>query len=86
VEHKREKYKGREIEYDIPSGDQLSAAGEMHVKIDKKHLHVMRTEDGSFATHLLPFQTYNSMDELSKDVIDKVPAFRKEEEEESSSK
>jgi Tyrosinase co-factor MelC1 len=79
VEHKTEKYKGREIEYDMPARDQENAAGEMHLKIDKKHIHVMRAEDGSFATHFLPFQTYNSMEKLSKDIIDKVPAFRKQE-------
>jgi hypothetical protein len=77
VEHKSEKYKGREIEYHMPTSDQENAAaGEMHLRIDKKHLHVMRTEDGSFATHFLPFQTYKSIEELSKDIIDKVPAFR----------
>jgi hypothetical protein len=79
MKHKHENYKGRVIEYDMPSSDQENTAGEMHLKIDKKDLHIMRSEDGSFATHLLPFQTYNSMEELSKDVIDKVPAFRKEE-------
>ncbi len=79
MERKREKYKGREIEYDMPSSDQESTADEMHLIIDKKHLHVMRMEDGSFATHLLPFQAYNSMEKLSKDIIDKVPEFKKEE-------
>jgi hypothetical protein len=79
VKHKREKYKDREIEYDMPSSNQENAAGEIHVKIDQKHLHVMRAEDGSYSTHFLPFQAYNSVEELSKDVIDKVPAFRKEE-------
>jgi hypothetical protein len=80
VKHKREEYKGREIEYDMPgSGQENAASGEIHVKIDEKHLHVMRAEDGSYSTHFLPFQAYNSVEELSKDVIDKVPAFRKEE-------
>jgi len=79
VEHKKEKYKGREIEYDISSNDQEDAPGEMHIKIDEKHLHIVRAEDGSYTTHFLPFQSYNSMEQLSKDVIDKVPAFRKEE-------
>jgi hypothetical protein len=77
--HKKEKYKGREIEYDMPARDQENAPGEVHLKIDNKHLHVMRTEDGSFVTHLLPFQNYKSMEELSKDIIDKVPALKKEE-------
>jgi hypothetical protein len=80
VEHKKQKYKGREIEYNnLSTAEQENATGEMDLKIDEKHVHVNRMEDGSFVTHLLPFQTYNSMDELSKDVIDKVPAFRKEE-------
>jgi hypothetical protein len=81
VKHKREEYKGREIEYDMPSSNQenVAGAGEIHVKIDERHLHVMRAEDGSYTTHSLPFQAYNSVEELSKDVIDKVPAFRKEE-------
>lgn len=79
MKHKREKYKGREIEYDMPSSDQENAAGEIHIKIDEKDLHVMRAEDGSYTTHFLPFQAYNSVEELSKDVIDKVPAFKKEE-------
>jgi hypothetical protein len=80
MEHKKEKYKGKEIEYDMPSSDQENAApDEIHIKIDEKHLHVMRAEDGSYATHFLPFQAYNSVEELSKDVIDKVPAFRNKE-------
>jgi hypothetical protein len=79
VEHKKRKYKGREIQYNISTVEQKNATGEMDLKIDEKHVHVIRTEDGSFVTHLLPFQTYNSIDELSKDVIDKVPAFRKKE-------
>jgi hypothetical protein len=36
-------------------------------------------EDGSYATHFLPFRTYRSIEELSKDAIDKVPAFKKKE-------
>jgi hypothetical protein len=79
VKHKKQKYKGREIEYNISTAEQENATGEVDLKIDERHVHVIRTEDGSFVTHLLPFQTYNSMDELSKDVIDKIPAFRKEE-------
>jgi hypothetical protein len=79
VEHKREKYKGRVIEYDMPSSDQEKNTGhETNVMIDQKHLHVMRMEDGSFVTHFLPFRTYHSIEELSKDIIDKVPEFRKE--------
>lgn len=77
MEHKREKYKGKEIEYDdMSSSDQKDAASEMHVKIDGKDVHIMRTEDGSFVTHLLPFQSYSSIEGLSKDVIDKVAVFR----------
>jgi hypothetical protein len=34
-------------------------------------------EDGSYGTHLLPFQNYGSVEELTRDVIDKVPQFRK---------
>jgi len=79
VEHKKRKYKGREIEYNLSTVEQKNATGEMDLKIDEKHVHIIRTEDGLFVTHLLPFQTYNSIDELFKDVIDKVPAFRKEE-------
>jgi hypothetical protein len=78
MEHKKEKYKGREIQYDMPSMEHENiATAEIHVKIDEKDLHVMRTEDGSYSTHLLPFQAYNSVEELSRDVIDKVPVFRK---------
>jgi hypothetical protein len=79
VGYKKRKYKGREIEYNISTMGQENATGEMDLKIDEKHVHIIRTEDGLFVTHLLPFQTYNSIDELFKDVIDKVPAFRKEE-------
>lgn len=79
MKHKKENYKGRQIEYDVPSDDQENAASEIRIKIDEKDLHVLREDDGSYTTHFLPFQAYKSVEEISKDVIDKVPAFRKQE-------
>jgi hypothetical protein len=72
---RKEIYKGKEIIYKSHTAEEN--VGEMHVKIDQKDLHVMQLEDGSYKTHFLPFQNYGSIEELSKDVIDKVPQFRK---------
>ena len=75
-QNKREIYKGKEIIYEIPTTAEKNV-GEIHVTIDNEHIHTTRMEDGSYGTHLLPFQNYGSVEELTKDVIDKVPQFRK---------
>jgi hypothetical protein len=78
LDQRKEIYKGKEIAYDIPATTQKDSTGvEVHLKIDHEDLHVIRMEDGTYGTHLLPFQNYGSIEQLAKDVIDKVPQFRK---------
>jgi hypothetical protein len=84
LDHRKEIYKDKEIAYDMPPPTEKgSIGGEVHVKIDHEDLHVIRMEDGTYGTHLLPFQNYGSIEQLAKDVIDKVPQFRKRSTEQS---
>ena len=81
MDHRKEIYKDKEIVYEAPATAEEdvtgSRSGEVHVRIDHQELHVIRMEDGTYGTHLLPFQNYGSIEQLAKDVIDKVPQFRK---------
>ncbi len=70
---RKEMYRNKEIEYLIPEDENY--VGEVHVRIGGKHLHTMRLGDGSYTTHSLPFQNYDSIQELTRDVVDKVPYF-----------
>jgi hypothetical protein len=80
LDYRKEVYKNREIVYEASTTAQkdiTGGGGEVHVRIDHEDLHVIRMEDGTYGTHLLPFQHYGSVEQLTKDVIDKVPQFRK---------
>jgi hypothetical protein len=70
---RKEEYHDKEIEYSIPEDEHY--IGEIHVRIAGKHLHTMRLSDGSYAAHSLPFINYDSIQELTRDVVDKVPYF-----------
>ena len=69
-------YHNTEITYSIPEDERY--VGEIHMKIGGQHLHAMRLSDGSYATHFLPFKNYDSVQQLAKDVVDKVPYFSKD--------
>jgi hypothetical protein len=75
VVEREEIYHNSQIIYSIPKDEQYM--GEINIKIGGQHVHAMRLSDGSYATHFLPFKNYNSIEELAKDVVDKVPYFRK---------
>ncbi len=71
----KEKYRNKEIIYSIPEDEQY--IGEIHVKMAGHHLHAMKLGDGSYATHSLPFKNYDSLQELMRDVANKVPYYSK---------
>jgi hypothetical protein len=35
----------------------------------------MKLQDGTYATHYFPYWGYSSLEDLAKDIIDKVPEF-----------
>jgi hypothetical protein len=72
---RKEEYLNKEIIYSIP--EDKDYVGEIHVLMAGHHLHVMKLGDGSYATHFLPFKNYESIQELTKDVAEKVPFFSK---------
>jgi hypothetical protein len=74
LEHK-EIYRNKEIIYSIPEDRQY--VGEIHVLMAGHHVHAMKLSDGSYTTHFLPFKDYDSIQELMRDVADKVPFFSK---------
>ena len=43
--------------------------------IDNANVHVMKLQDGTYATHYFPYWGYSSLEDLAKDIIDKVPEF-----------
>lgn len=68
-------YRNKEIIYSIP--EDKNYVGEIHILMAGHHLHAMKLGDGSYATHFLPFKNYDSVQELTRDVTDKVPYFSK---------
>jgi hypothetical protein len=71
---RKEIYHKKEIVYSIPEDPKY--VGEIHVNMAGHHVHVMKLIDGSYSTHFLPFKSYDSMQELTRDVMDKVPYFK----------
>lgn len=67
-------YKNKEITYSIP--EDLSYVGKIDLEIEHKHVHALRLLDGTYATHFLPYLHYDSIEELTNEVIDKVPFYR----------
>jgi hypothetical protein len=71
---RKEIYRNTQIIYSVPKDE--AYVGEVNINIGGKHVHTMRLSDGSYATHFLPFKNYDSIGQLAKDVVDKVPYFR----------
>jgi hypothetical protein len=51
--------------------------GELHgtLLIDDADIHIMTLQDGTFATHYFPYWSYDSLEKLARDLVDKVPEF-----------
>lgn len=45
------------------------------ITIDGIDTHIMELSDGSYATHYLPYWSYDTVEELSKDLVDVIPMF-----------
>ena len=45
------------------------------ITIDNIRIHVMNMSDGRYKTHYLPYWTYSSLEDLSKDITDMAPRF-----------
>ena len=45
------------------------------LSINDADIHVMTLKDGKFATHYFPYSSFDSLEEMAKDLIDKVPEF-----------
>ena len=43
--------------------------------IDNAEIHIMKLQDGTYATHYFPYWGYSTLEDLAKDIIDKVPEF-----------
>jgi hypothetical protein len=67
-------YRNKEITYSIP--EDPNYVGKIDLEIDHKHVHALKLIDGTFATHFLPYLHYDSIEELTNEVIDKVPFYR----------
>ena len=78
MQERKENYHDVEIIYSLPIDEQKQDIGEVHVTINGKPLHAMRSSDGSYATHFLPFKNYESIQGLARDVAEKVPYFMKD--------
>jgi hypothetical protein len=63
-----------EITYSIP--EDPSYVGDIYAQVGGHNIHIMKLIDGSYATHLLPFRSYSSVQELTRDVMDKVPYYK----------
>jgi H2-forming N5,N10-methylenetetrahydromethanopterin dehydrogenase-like enzyme len=76
-------YNGKKVVIDQPSKEEMRlmqkehAGHEMHdiLSIDGSNIHIMRTPDGKFSAHYFPYWSYDSLESLAKDLIDKVPEF-----------
>jgi hypothetical protein len=75
LQKRRENYRNVEIIYSLPIDEQDQDMGNVHITINGKPLHAMRSSDGSYATHFLPFKNYESIQGLARDVAEKVPYF-----------
>ena len=71
---KSRNYKNKEIKYSIP--DDPNYVGKIDLEIEHNHVHALKLLDGKYATHFIPYLHYDSIEELTNDVIDKVPFFR----------
>jgi hypothetical protein len=74
LREQNETYKDIQITYSIPQDKRY--VGDVKIKIGDKHIHAIRLSDGSYGTHFLPFKNYDSVEQLAKDIVDKVPYFR----------
>lgn len=45
------------------------------LSIDNVDIHIMNLQDGTFATHYFPYWSYDTVEKLARDLIDKVPEF-----------
>jgi len=68
---------------DINRSHELDMTHDMHghehghgtLMIDDLDIHIMTLQDGTFATHYFPYWSYDSLEKVAKDLIDKVPEF-----------
>jgi hypothetical protein len=73
-------YHGKKVVVNQPRG-RLShdehMRHDMHgtLSIDDADIHVMTLQDGTFSTHYFPYWSYDSLEKLARDLIDKVPEF-----------
>lgn len=67
-------YKNKEVSYSVP--EDPNYVGLVDVEIEHRHVHTARLLDGTYATHFLPYLHYDSIEELTNEVIDKVPFYR----------
>lgn len=58
-------------------GHQMDTGHSEHniLTIDNIPLHVMKLSDGGYKTHYLPYWSYSSLEDLSRDIIDMTPRF-----------
>jgi hypothetical protein len=47
------------------------------VTIGGVNIHIMKLAGGNFTSHYLPYWSYSSLEDLSKDLIDIVPRFNR---------
>jgi len=45
------------------------------LSIDDADIHIMTLQDGTFATHYFPYWSYDSLEKVAKDLVDRVPEF-----------
>jgi hypothetical protein len=76
-------YNGKKVVIDQPSQEEMRLMEKEHgghgmhdtLSIDDSNIHIMRTPDGKFSAHYFPYWSYESIESLAKDLIDKVPEF-----------
>jgi len=73
IEHK-EIIGNKEVIYLLPEDSRY--VGKVSLKIGEQSLHITKLVDGRFISHFLPFKSYNSIKDVTADIINKVPAFR----------
>jgi hypothetical protein len=67
-------YKNKEIAYSI--SEDPNYVGKIDLEIEHHHVHALRLLNGKYATHFLPYLEYDTIEELTNEVIDKVPFYR----------
>jgi hypothetical protein len=72
-------YQGKKVTINQPM-EHPSRDMDMHgmhdlLSIDDADIHVMTLQDDKFGSHYFPYWSYDSIEHLAKDLIDKVPEF-----------